>query len=110
MQEGGQPALLQHMIEIYLETSPKQVAELGKGVGSGNAGAIQLHAHSLKSSSARLGALLLAALCHELEEMGKNSELDECSSVLRKLNTEFHYIVQELLAERYEPEHSNSLG
>jgi CheY-like chemotaxis protein len=102
MQEGGQHALLQQMIEIYLETSPKLVAELGKGVGSGNAGAIQLHAHSLKSSSARLGALLLAALCHELEEMGRNSTLEESNGVLRKLNTEFHYIVQELLAERYE--------
>ena len=110
MQEGGQPALLLQMIEIYLETSPKQVAELGRGVGSGNAGAIQLHAHSLKSSSARLGALLLAALCHELEEMGKNSTLEESGAVLRKLNTEFHYIVQELLAERYEPDQLNLLG
>jgi len=109
MQEEGQPVLLLHMIEIYLETSPKLVAALGKGVGSANAGAIQLHAHSLKSSSARLGALLLAALCHQLEEMGKNSDLDECASVLRKLNTEFHYIVQELLAERYQPDQQPDL-
>ena len=94
------------MVDIYLETSPKLVAELGKGVASGNAGAIQLHAHSLKSSSARLGALLLESLCHELEEMGKNSALDESNGVLRKLNTEFHYVVQELVAERYDAEES----
>jgi two-component system sensor histidine kinase/response regulator len=99
LQEKGQPALLRQMIEIYLETAPKLVAELGKGVASGNAGAIQLHAHSLKSSSARLGAQLLAALCHELEEMGQNSMLEESSGVLRKLSTEFHYVVQALLTE-----------
>jgi CheY-like chemotaxis protein len=102
MQEEGHPALLERMIEIYLETSPKLVAELGRGVAAGNAGAIQLHAHSLKSSSARLGAFLLETLCHELEEMAIHSALEESSGVLRKLNTEFHYVVQELVAERYD--------
>ena len=102
LQLDGEPDLLHRLIEVYLETSPKLLAELGRAVANANAGTVQVHAHSLRASSSRLGALKLAALCHELEEMGKTSELDEGSALLRNVNKEFQRVVQELVAERYD--------
>ncbi|MGH9197890.1 MAG: Hpt domain-containing protein, partial [Acidimicrobiia bacterium] len=56
-------------------------------------------AHSLKSSSASLGALRLAALSQELEMIGRMSRQDQAPVAFAKLEAEYAAVAAELMAE-----------
>jgi len=58
---------------------------LRKGVDANDASIVQKAAHSLKSSSANLGALQLAQLCKELENRARLQTLDQADSIMLKL-------------------------
>jgi len=59
----GGLALLDGMLEIFREAAPERLAQLRSGVTAGDAAAAQLALHSLKSTTAQLGAMRLSALC-----------------------------------------------
>ena len=94
------PGILQRLIDVYLETSPKLVDELARGVSERDAGAVEMSAHSLKSSSARFGARKLASLCLQLEEMGRSAALDDSDEVLQELTAEFSLVCDALSLEK----------
>ena len=52
-------------------------------------GVIRERAHSLKSASATLGAMGIAALCRELEDMGREGALDTAEAAATNLAAEF---------------------
>jgi CheY-like chemotaxis protein len=62
---GGDFGLL---VRVYLEETPGRIAELESAAAAGNGAAVIAIAHTLKSSSANLGALTLAALARGIEE------------------------------------------
>jgi HPt (histidine-containing phosphotransfer) domain-containing protein len=62
-----------------------------------------MSAHSLKSSSATLGALKLASLCRKLEELGRSNSLRNASDVFQELRREF-VLVCEALAKQKQAE------
>ena len=90
LQRPGAPSLLAKVIGIYLNNSPTLVQRLGKAVAQGDANALLEAAHSLKSSSANLGATQLAALCKELEQRGRERRLAGVPELLQELET--HYL------------------
>ena len=51
--------------------------------------ALRQAAHSLKSSSANLGATQLAAVCKELEQRGRERRLADIAELLRELETRY---------------------
>ena len=61
------PDLFERLLDLFLEHMPKQISELTKAHQSGNAAGLAAVAHTLKSSSANVGALQLAAICKKLE-------------------------------------------
>jgi CheY-like chemotaxis protein len=67
-QRPGQPSVLHKIIGLYLTSSQAQVTQLRQAWQGRDADAIRILAHTLKSSSATLGAHRLAALAKELEE------------------------------------------
>lgn len=69
------PEMILELITIFLEEVPTQLAALQAGVARQDARSIRQAAHSLKSSSANLGAVGLSALCQELETMGRQGIL-----------------------------------
>ena len=60
------PDILRHIIQIYLEITPDTLEEINAGVAGGDCEQVGLAAHSLKGSSAELGAEQLAELCQQL--------------------------------------------
>ena len=62
-------AFLAELIDCYLEETPKQLQAIEAAVAQGDANALGQEAHTLKSSSAALGATTIANLCKELEVM-----------------------------------------
>ena len=77
LQRQGKPDLLVKLINIYLEDSVRLLEALRRAHSEGDVGGLKRQAHSLKSSSASVGALRLASLCKELEAMvrGESPEL-----------------------------------
>jgi HPt (histidine-containing phosphotransfer) domain-containing protein len=68
---GGDTEFLGELMETYFSNTVTLFASMRHAVAAGDAAELRRAAHSLKSNSADFGALTLAALCKELEEMGK---------------------------------------
>ncbi|MGD0401524.1 MAG: response regulator [Syntrophobacteraceae bacterium] len=93
----GQPSVLQKVIRIYLETSPKLIETIRNSITLGDPEATQEAAHSLKSTSANLGAEMLAAFCKELETMGRAGTTDNAILLLPVLEDEYERVCKALV-------------
>lgn len=63
------------MIAVYLEDLPVYMDELGTAISEGNTVQIANLAHTVKGSSANIGANRLASLCRHIEGASKNSDI-----------------------------------
>jgi PAS domain S-box-containing protein len=70
--EGGEDTLVT-LVSGFLSSSERLIAELVSAVELGDAPALELAAHSLKSSAAMFGALHLSRLCADLEALAESS-------------------------------------
>ena len=57
-------------------------------------------AHSLKSTSANLGAMSLAELCRELEALGRQDRTDGADKILQEIEQVHPLVCQQLIAVR----------
>jgi len=83
LQRPGKPDLLGRLIDQFRADGARQVDAMRSGCLSGDAALIRGASHRLKSSSATLGALLLAELCEELEGLAAQGRLPELSEIAR---------------------------
>ena len=73
---GGDVDFLRELVNAYLDSTPGLFAAMRQSVAAGDGAGLQRAAHSLKTGSANMGALALAALCKGLEDMGRSGVLD----------------------------------
>jgi signal transduction histidine kinase/CheY-like chemotaxis protein len=99
LQRENAPALLGKMIQNYLSHSPQLLQALHEAVARNDASALQKVAHSLKSSSATLGAATLAALCQDLETTARKHSLEKAAAVLSAATAEYETVREALSAE-----------
>jgi CheY-like chemotaxis protein len=90
--------LVRRVTEAFLQSAPDQLAALARAASGGDAGALRREAHSLKSSSANLGALRLAALAREIEARGREQRLDDASLLVERAAREFERVREALAA------------
>ena len=98
---NGKPELLTRVINLYLVESPKLLQKLKQAAGASNAPEIASSAHSLKSSSANVGAKALSRYCEDLEASARRADTDEARKIFAKVETE-HRSVQNALNEEFE--------
>ena len=84
---GGK--LLGEMIALFLTTAPERMAAAHTAFISQDAKAVELALHSLKSSSAQLGAMRMQRICEHGEALAKAGTLPEVSGLLQLLDEEF---------------------
>ena len=84
----GGDTLLGEMLAIYLSEAPARLAAAWRGVAESDADATVLALHSLKSSSAQLGALRLERLSGEGEACARRGELSSLPPVLEAIGRE----------------------
>jgi HPt (histidine-containing phosphotransfer) domain-containing protein len=89
LEDSGAPGLVTRLVDVYLKSSPELVDAMRDAVASEDAETLERSAHSLKSSSATLGALELAELCKELEQIGREAATDRAAEVFASLEMEF---------------------
>jgi HPt (histidine-containing phosphotransfer) domain-containing protein len=86
---GGDMAFVTELIEAYLGDAPAQIAQIHAGVEAGDPASVVRPAHTLKSSSATVGAQRLAATARRLELASRNDELDGATDALDSLDAEW---------------------
>ena len=72
---GDDPAFVRELLETYLAETPDQLAAIRAAIEADDAEALVRPAHTLKASSATLGAMRLSALARELEMAGRSGSL-----------------------------------
>jgi HPt (histidine-containing phosphotransfer) domain-containing protein len=77
------------LLETFLLDSEERLRLLLETSSSGDAQAMRLAAHSFKGSCSNMGALLLAGLCKELEELARRERLEATAEVLEQVQREF---------------------
>jgi len=93
---GGTPALLYKVLHLYLSYAPQLLNTMRDAVAHSDALALQQAAHSLKSSSANVGALQLAAFSKEMEALGKAQGMTKAIPLLAAMEAEY-VVVEEAL-------------
>ena len=83
------PSFLRELIQIYLDDSPKQIAEVEAALAAGDAPKLTRAAHSLKGSSANFGASPLRAIAEQVEHLGRASNLAAVPERLPELKAEY---------------------
>ena len=92
----GDAELIFDLVDTLIETTPELLEELAAGVEAKDSPAIKNAAHALKSSNAQMGALSFAALCQEMENKGKNNDLEQAEDLLQLIKEEFSKVTQAL--------------
>ncbi len=99
LESNGAPDMLSKVIGIYLRDTPKQLENARIALARNDANAMGRQAHSMKSSSATLGAHALAALCKEMEAMGRSGTTENADELLSRMETEYASVAKILNGE-----------
>ena len=92
MEDEDDPDMLAEIIGLYLDKSAELLQSLQAAVANKDAESLRIAAHTLKSSSANVGARALADLCRELEELGRSGSLDNAATRLSHLYDEYQRV------------------
>jgi two-component system sensor histidine kinase/response regulator len=96
----ARPALLNSMIELYLQHSPPLIAAIELASASGQVEALQEALHTFKSSTANLGGLRLATLTKECEVLVREGGIAKAASTVQRIRREYQDFCSALLQER----------
>jgi two-component system sensor histidine kinase/response regulator len=85
---GGDEELLQELVQIFVDESPKLLQRLRDAVSGSDPEAVMRGAHSIKGELSCLGGGAAAKAALELEMMGRNKELSGAAQTLGRLEQE----------------------
>ena len=92
LQGEGEPDILSELIELFLADVPPQLVALREAVQSGDILSVERTAHTLKGSSGNMGVVRMAAICAELEEIGRSETLAGAPVWISRLEEEFERV------------------
>ena len=84
--------LLPELAPMLLEDAPEMLKSLNLAIQASNAPKVKELAHTLKGSCASMGITGLAAICQEIENMGKVSDLDQAPARLNDAYAEYELV------------------
>lgn len=95
---GGQAGLVQRVLATYTLSLQRLLEQLAAARAAGDRDGMRHAAHTLKSSSASVGALELSALCAQAEAGLRDGQTAALASVLDRLGAEGERILAGLRA------------
>ena len=88
MQRAGRPDIRKTLMTSYLGSIPALMDGAKAAVSAADGNALRNTAHSMKSSSTAIGAMLFGKTCAELELLGKNNTLEAAPALLARAENE----------------------
>lgn len=95
---------LVELIDVYLADTPNRLVLLRQAIEGGDAETCVREAHTLKSSSANLGALELSASAKEMEAAGRAGRTMSLADEIGRFESQFAAVKAALEALRGAPE------
>lgn len=92
---GDNDEFLRELVGIYLEDTPQRIAELDTSLATGDTPTFIRAAHSIKGSSANLGAAALRAVAEKLESQARADGLGNVTGLVALVKSEFARTQQE---------------
>ncbi|MFN0205937.1 MAG: Hpt domain-containing protein [Planctomycetota bacterium] len=92
-------AVLLKIIETFLRDAPNNIATIESAIISNDAKTLDRAAHTLKSTSATLGAMVLSSICKELEMLGRQGDLANAKESVSRVRNEMAAAVAALELE-----------
>ncbi|MBK5109026.1 MAG: Hpt domain-containing protein [Anaerolineales bacterium] len=86
---GGDGEFLTELLDTYFVDSPQQFATMHKALKDNNSEEFRRAAHSLKSNSANFGAIDLSERAKNLEDLGKEGQLEQAAVPLQEAESEY---------------------
>jgi signal transduction histidine kinase/CheY-like chemotaxis protein/HPt (histidine-containing phosphotransfer) domain-containing protein len=78
----GDAAIVIEVIDMFLADAPQLLERMRAALAGAAAQDLRHAAHTLKSTSASLSALALAACCREIEELARDGALEQAASLV----------------------------
>jgi len=78
LQRPGKPDLLERIVELFKSETPKAIAAMQAGLDESDLLSVRNAAHTLKSSSAYVGARQLSERCRDLESAAREDNFPAC--------------------------------
>jgi len=84
----GDEQLLHEIVQIFLEESSRQLADLKRAVTEANAELLEKTAHRLRGELSYLGMAAVSQKANKLEQMGRECDLDHAAEVFAEFETQ----------------------
>jgi HPt (histidine-containing phosphotransfer) domain-containing protein len=97
--QDGETDYLGELIQTYFDTAPKLIESLRDAIADSDTPVVQKAAHTLKGSSASLGASVLSSHCRELEMLARSQTLEGAPGYLASINSEYERVERALRNE-----------
>ncbi len=98
MGDGGE-TMVTELIRLYLEGTPKLMAEFEQGLKRQDMGSIQHAVHTMQSGSAQIGAATFGALAAELDDLCYQNDLETIVAKADELRREYQRVMAYFQAE-----------
>ncbi|MEA3427639.1 MAG: response regulator [Thermodesulfobacteriota bacterium] len=85
---NGDEEFLSELLSLFAQDTPLQLKELKQAIEDNDATRVTLHAHTIKGSSANIGAKALSNAALDIEMAGKNRDLNSARLLIGKLEYE----------------------
>ena len=96
----GQPDLVVELIDLYFDDTPKKLDAMRHAVEAGETQSLLDAAHNLKGSSSTLGAIHMAAICSEIEEVANGNSARVTNNLLNDAEAQFDVVFRIFDSER----------
>jgi CheY-like chemotaxis protein/HPt (histidine-containing phosphotransfer) domain-containing protein len=90
--DEGDPELFQDLVELFLRDTPGRLDGMREACTAGDARALEAAAHSLKSSCGNMGAMSLATVCRQLEQAGRENQLESVPGLIARTESEYERV------------------
>lgn len=99
LREMGGTEFLQQLLDIFLADMPVRMNDLDEAHRDSNSQLLSESAHSMKSSSANMGAMNLSKIYSHLETLGRQESTDGVAELVAAAHEEFELVGEALNAE-----------
>jgi HPt (histidine-containing phosphotransfer) domain-containing protein len=94
-QDIGEDGVLE-IVQLFIDDTPRAAATLRDAFTRGDAEGLHRSAHTLKSTSATVGAWKLSFACMEVERLAKAGDLAACGTHVSAVSTEYAKALKDL--------------
>lgn len=89
MRDSGSPGVLRELLELFRADAIPLIAGMCGAVEAGDPGRLRHAAHAMKGAAANLGARELAAVCAQLERLGREGTVEGAAALVKRVEPEY---------------------